>query len=278
MATATMQSEGAPLDEWSVRVQHLEKALAAAKREALATIALPPMKRAAEALREKRVPHSAITPALVAALQEIKACIVNAERAPQTHVFDELDQLLAPPDPFSAVTAPPPPPILTSVPAPPVPAELPVARDMLAALADGADDEVLSVLDNIEPDAAFEPPRAKDELGTLREPLGGARVLMKGELQHGLLPDLIQLFAQNRETGCLTITGDLEAELFLQEGQIVDAVCAGEVGERAFYRLMQAKRGRFAYQRGVAAAEVRITRRTQHLIMDTLRLIDEESE
>ena len=40
---------------------------------------------------------------------------------------------------------------------------------------------------------------------------------------------------------------------------------------------MHIREGRFSYQRGVQAPEVRIYRSAQHLIMDTLRMIDEAS-
>jgi hypothetical protein len=139
-------------------------------------------------------------------------------------------------------------------------------------------------------------------LGTLREPIGvptrkagsddadgkatapvgaagaAARVLMKGELQPGLLADLIQLFSQNTETGRLVVEAtDGEASVFFKDGRIVDASFSDDVGEKAFFRTMLVQRGRFSYQRGAEAAQVRIQRSAQHLIMDTLRLIDEAS-
>ena len=130
--------------------------------------------------------------------------------------------------------------------------------------------------------------RAKDELGTLREPLkpkaagtpqdasNTARVLMKGELQPGLLADLIQLFSQNSETGQLVIDGTLRtASIFFKDGRVTDAVCEKDLGEKGFFEAMQIREGRFSYQRGVEAEEVRIFRSAQHLIMDTLRIIDE---
>jgi hypothetical protein len=130
--------------------------------------------------------------------------------------------------------------------------------------------------------------RALDELGTLREPIPSAtsgvapttaaRVLMKGELQPGLVTDLLQLFAQNAETGRLVLEGKTTlASVFFREGRITDAECEEDGGEKAFFRAMLIRDGRFSYERGVETPTPRIFRSAQHLIMDTLRLIDEAS-
>lgn len=122
----------------------------------------------------------------------------------------------------------------------------------------------------------------KDGLGTLREPLADgdkSRVLMKGELTAGLLADLIQLFAQNLESGCLVLEASdgTSASVYLKEGTIADAACGADVGEKAFFSAMSIQEGRFVYRRGVEPPCHRIQRSAQHLIMDTLRMMDEAS-
>jgi hypothetical protein len=101
--------------------------------------------------------------------------------------------------------------------------------------------------------------------------------MMKGELQPGLLADLVQIFAQNQETGRLVIEGGdgIPAVVHFKKGRIADAECGGESGERGFFHAMLIQEGRFSYQRGVEVPEERIFRSAHHLIMDTLRLIDE---
>lgn len=157
------------------------------------------------------------------------------------------------------------------------------ADGVLVGLGDADDAELETLAAAVRSIARVAP---KDDLGTLREPLnqkpagGGAppRVLMKGELHPGLLADLIQLFAQNCETGSLLIEGKgASASVFFKNGMIVDAVCGEDTGEKGFFRAMHVREGRFSYQRGVEADEVRIYRTAQHLIMDTLRMIDEAS-
>jgi hypothetical protein len=149
---------------------------------------------------------------------------------------------------------------------------------LLAGFGD-LDDSSLDAL-ALEVTAAAKP---KDNLGTLREGLRGTkntsgRVLMKGELHPGLLTDLMQLFAQNMETGCLVVEGEAgTASVYFREGRIVDAALGSEVGEKAFFLAMGIREGRFSYQKDLDAGEVRIHRSAQHLIMDTLRIIDEAS-
>jgi hypothetical protein len=158
------------------------------------------------------------------------------------------------------------------------------ARELFDSLL-GADDSAIETLVAAVGEGAAPAPasKARDELGTLREPLasqqpGAARVLMKGELQPGLLTDLIQLFSQNTETGSLFLEGKTSsASIFFKDGRIVDAACGEETGERAFFLAMLVREGRFSYQRGVEAPTPRIFRSAQHLIMDTLRLIDEST-
>jgi hypothetical protein len=156
------------------------------------------------------------------------------------------------------------------------------ALSLLASLGDAGDEDLDALLDSV---GKIERAAPRDELGTLREPItgmrrpeGAARVLMKGELHPGLLSDLIQLFAQNMETGRLVIDGDgTVANVYFKDGKIVDAECGAETGEKAFFLSMLVREGRFSYQRSVEAPAVRIFRTAQHLIMDTLRLMDESS-
>ncbi len=166
------------------------------------------------------------------------------------------------------------------------------AEAAMSDLAAGDDHEVAALLSAMtvpQPKAA-NLGRPRDELGTLREPLVAAngkstslenpdaRVLMKGELQPGLLSDIIQLFAQNSETGRLYIEGgDKAASIYLIDGTIVNAVCGDLEAERGFFEAMNIHKGRFSYQRGVKTPDIRIFRTAQHLIMETLRLIDEQS-
>jgi hypothetical protein len=195
-------------------------------------------------------------------LAEVKGCLEHPERVVSSTLFAEMDGLLDGAEKAREAWA----------------------SDLLADIGSAGDAELDALTSAVK---ALEPMAPRDELGTLREPLnrsgvgkGGApaRVLMKGELHPGLLADLIQLFAQNTETGLLLIDGaEARASIYFKDGVIVDTLCGDDSGEKGFFRSMHIREGRFSYQRGVEAENVRIFRSAQHLIMDTLRMMDEAS-
>jgi hypothetical protein len=245
---------------WTERVKSLEGALARRGRADLVP-ALDLLLRVL-AVSEAEAHHDAIQSLVARVLTEVKVCISDPTCAVSASLFGEMDDLLAQEESDSKDWA----------------------SDLLAGLG-SADDSQLDALASAV--RALEPMAPKDELGTLREPLNRAaqaagaappRVLMKGELHPGLLADLIQLFAQNAETGLLLIEGGgTSAKIFFKTGVITDAICDGDLGEKGFFRAMQVREGRFSYQRGIEAETVRIYRTAQHLIMDTLRMMDEAS-
>jgi hypothetical protein len=160
----------------------------------------------------------------------------------------------------------------------PAPSDHMAAETLLAGLAALETGNLDGLVENLVPHLTPE----TDELGTMRSPLvkgsPDARVLMKGELHPGLLTDLVQLFAQNAETGRLVLreeTSRRMASIFFDAGKIVDAALDGGVGEDAFMGAMAIRRGLFSYQRGVKADHIRISRSTKHLLFESLRLLDE---
>lgn len=180
--------------------------------------------------------------------------------------------------PIAQVRAEAPPSNPSHSPTTPAPSDHMAAETLLAGLASLESDNLDGLLNDLVPHAVPE----TDELGTMRSPLvkgsPDARVLMKGELHPGLLTDLVQLFAQNAETGRLVLreeTSRRVASIFFDSGKIVDAALDGGVGEDAFMGAMAIRRGLFSYQRGVKADHFRITRSTKHLLFESLRLIDE---
>lgn len=152
-----------------------------------------------------------------------------------------------------------------------------VEAELLGALLSADDTEVEAALDVWGASLVVD-----DGLGTLSEPLKRAassgRVLMKGELEPGLLGDLIQLFAQNKETGRLVVDGPGgEGCADFRQGAIVDAAFGSLQGEPAFIELVAVTRGRFFWQRGIEPRRQTIERSTAHLLMDALRMLDERA-
>ncbi|MEM9456460.1 MAG: DUF4388 domain-containing protein [Myxococcota bacterium] len=198
-------------------------------------------------------------------LADIKACVLDPERTPDRELWRTLStdgEIL--PDPHRVLKG----------------------RALLEEFAQSEDDELDRLLATLGGDDELEGNEGTpdDALGTLREPLVRAgqgeptQVLMKGDLQAGLLTDVIQMFAQNNETGRLSVLSEAGAgAVFFDEGRIVDAIYGHEEGEAAFYRVMQLTRGRFSYERGIQSNEARIRCSVQHLILDALRVMDEST-
>lgn len=251
----------ANLDRWSDRVRALEAVLGRAGRHDLLD-GLQRVRGLLAVIAERPSDSASAFALLGRALLDVKACVVDRGRALDRALFAEIDRACGEDEGSSG--------------------------EWVSSVLDGigaADDDALGAF--AESVSRTNKAEARDELGTLREPLVtrhssanmspiSPRVLMKGELSAGLLADLIQLFAQNAETGLLVIEGrGGNASIYFRGGAVVDAEHGDDVGEKAFFRTMAIREGRFAYQRGVEAEGVRIHRTAQHLIMESLRLMDE---
>lgn len=260
---------------WASRLDALDTALARLGRSDLVG-PLKKMRELFDATTRGQVDQQVGAQLLSQSISEIKSCLAGKRSVTDLPFVADIRALLEAPVVSSRTTS----------------NEIRLTPDQEAwgasALAQFGDesldvDSLMSALSVPTPKAVA---RSNDELGTLREPIvnmqaqSGAdhRVLMKGELQPGLLSDIIQLFAQNAETGTLTVEGGARvATIFFAAGQIVDAICGEANGERGFFEAINITKGRFAYQRGVQSPEIRIFRSAQHLIMDTLRMLDEQA-
>lgn len=104
-------------------------------------------------------------------------------------------------------------------------------------------------------------------------PVGG----MSGSLKEVSLPDLLQLFSQGRKTGVLSVDGAGETgQIFLDNGDVINAEHRGITGEKAFYALVRIEEGHFVLRGDVPMPPREIQAPVQHLIMEGLRLWDEE--
>lgn len=99
---------------------------------------------------------------------------------------------------------------------------------------------------------------------------------IEGNLAQIPLPDLLQILAVNRKTGRLAVEREGEqAEIVLDQGRVVDARMGTAVGEKALYRLLTRRDGRFAFVPGPPGAEGRIERKVEELVLEGLRQADE---
>jgi DNA-binding response OmpR family regulator len=99
---------------------------------------------------------------------------------------------------------------------------------------------------------------------------------IEGNLAQIPLVDLLQILAVNRKSGRLSVERERErAEIALDQGRVVDARMGPAGGEKALYRLLALREGQFAFVPGGAAAEIRIDRKVDELVLEGLRQADE---
>jgi CheY-like chemotaxis protein len=99
---------------------------------------------------------------------------------------------------------------------------------------------------------------------------------LRGNIEQMPMVDLIQMLNMNRRSGVLAITTTYGAgEIRLAEGEVIDAVYRRLEGEKAFYRLLGERAGRFAFSPGEPATVRRLTAPTSVLLMESMRQVDE---
>ncbi len=125
-------------------------------------------------------------------------------------------------------------------------------------------DEVLAHIDDLLARAE----RARSEAAESQE--------IEGALAQLALPDLLQTLALARRTGRVTLRRGAErGEVELVEGRPVDARTGAVQGEKALFRMLGWTEGTFSFQPGPAAAEARIARGTDELLLEAARQTDE---
>ena len=108
---------------------------------------------------------------------------------------------------------------------------------------------------------------------------------LEGDLSQVALFDLLQVFAQNRRTGELRVESEgASAAIWLVSGRIVDASASSTVGaagsvvgEKALYRTLALRSGRFVFHPERRPSRARIDLPTSHLLMEAVRRSDERA-
>ncbi len=107
-----------------------------------------------------------------------------------------------------------------------------------------------------------------------REAPGGDK--LRGTLQQMNVIDLLQSLELGRKTCKLTLSNATDhCELFVNEGQINHASYGALVGDEAVYKVLTWQEGSFEIDFTGSSSEQSITRSTQGLLMEGLRLFDE---
>ena len=102
---------------------------------------------------------------------------------------------------------------------------------------------------------------------------GGA---VSGSLEQISMADLLQVFSMNRRTGVLQLqSGSTSAEVYVRDGRIEEALCAGTRGEKALYRVIGFRAGQFSFVPGRTAPSVSLDSTTDALLIEGMRQADE---
>ena len=114
----------------------------------------------------------------------------------------------------------------------------------------------------------------------MRRPEAGRAVSpdagLRGDLQEVPLVDLLQMLSANRRSGRLVVDRDgARAEIVLEGGQVTDAVAGTCAGEKALFRLLERRQGRFSFSPQPAAGPGRISRGLEELLLEGARHADE---
>jgi predicted regulator of Ras-like GTPase activity (Roadblock/LC7/MglB family) len=92
------------------------------------------------------------------------------------------------------------------------------------------------------------------------------------------LTDVIQLKKHNRYTGCITVEYDgQKGVIYFIDGEIIHAELGEETGEEAIYRIIKWPGGIFNIQPEITTNVCTIHYRTDFLLLEALRRMDEES-
>ncbi len=107
--------------------------------------------------------------------------------------------------------------------------------------------------------------------------VGGEDGAVSGSLDQISMPDLLQIFSLNRRSGCLQLTGPdkRSAEVFVHDGRIEEAACGDARGEKALYRVLGWRGGRFAFIPTRRSPTVSLASSTDSLLMEGMRQSDE---
>lgn len=99
-----------------------------------------------------------------------------------------------------------------------------------------------------------------------------------GTLKNIQLNDLIQTFVLSGTGMAISVTkGSQQGTIFIEDGEIIHAVCENSTGEDAFYRILAWESGSFETLGSVSVPQRSIHKNSQYLIMEAARLVDEQA-
>lgn len=99
---------------------------------------------------------------------------------------------------------------------------------------------------------------------------------ISGNLSQIFLPDLWQMLAMNRKNGILQVEAEhISGSVYIERGEIVSAVTRNIAGEKALFRLIPLKEGKFRFLPGKVGVRRTIFTPSQQAILEGMRHDDE---
>jgi len=99
---------------------------------------------------------------------------------------------------------------------------------------------------------------------------------ISGNLSQIFIPDLWQMLSMNRKSGILQVEGQgITGSIYIERGEIVSAVTQNIVGEKALFRMIPLREGKFRFLPGKVGVRRTIYTPGQSVILDGLRHHDE---
>ncbi len=100
--------------------------------------------------------------------------------------------------------------------------------------------------------------------------------VIEGRLEEMNVIDLFQSLEMGQKSCSLTLShGKQKCQIFMENGQVYDAVFGNSTGDEAVYKLLEWTEGTFEIDFSGKSPQRRTTRSTQGLLMEGLRLLDE---
>ncbi|MFQ5926136.1 MAG: DUF4388 domain-containing protein [Terriglobia bacterium] len=100
--------------------------------------------------------------------------------------------------------------------------------------------------------------------------------VIEGRLEEMNVIDLFQSLEMGSKSCRLTLSnGKEKCEIFVENGQVYDAVLGNAAGDEAVYKAVEWNQGTFEIDFSGKSKQRRTTRSTQGLLMEALRLLDE---
>ncbi len=99
---------------------------------------------------------------------------------------------------------------------------------------------------------------------------------ISGNLAQVFLPDLWQMLSLNSKSGIIQVEGEgISGSIYIENGEIVSAVTQNIVGEKALFRMIPLKEGKFRFIPGKVGVRRTIFAPSQHVVLEGMRHFDE---